>query len=168
VISERQKAMAQELPDDSPPIEHRRKAEFTGQTAEDIYPVSHRRRVAKDDPPVETKEPPRPAQKIPLKSDQKPGKKATGNPPKSPKDAKKDAKTGGTPPPRQRGLRLNSHEDLRRLLCQIINRLLKKQIDHQTAGKVIYAASTMIELIDKSELSDRVKALEDKFSKGRR
>ena len=166
MITERQKREAIELPDDSPPIEHRRKAEFTGQTAEDIYPVSHRRREAKDDPPVkETSQTP---QKIPLKSDQKPGKKATGNPPKSPKDAKKDAKTGGTPPPRQRGLRLNSHEDLRRLLCQIINRLLKKQIDHQTAGKVIYAASTMIELIDKSELSDRVKALEDKFSKGRR
>jgi hypothetical protein len=164
---ERAKLNAQEIPDDIPPIgTGTRKAAFEGQVAEDIFPM-RRKRIPMDDPVEESKEPSQTAQKIPLKPDQKPGKKPTGKPSKTTKDAKKDRKNSDDPPPRQRGLRLNSHEDLRRLLCQVINRLLKKQIDHQVAGKIIYAASTMIELIDKTDLSDRIKAIEEQI-KGKR
>lgn len=67
---------------------------------------------------------------------------------------------GTTPVPRYK-IHLRNPEDVRRLLSATINELRAGKLDGARAGKIIYAASVLLNVFDQCHLAERIKKLEE-------
>jgi len=70
-----------------------------------------------------------------------------------------------TPKRRRRGVTLKTPDDVRRLLCRLINRLLTDSSDANISvlRTVSYSATVMLKVFEISDLEDRLKALEKAY-----
>jgi len=75
-----------------------------------------------------------------------------------------------TPAPvRRYKIHLRNAEDVRRLLSTTINGVRLGSMDHGTARVLIYAASTLLSVLEQINLEDRLTRLEDEIGRvGRR
>ncbi|AEB08426.1 hypothetical protein [Desulfobacca acetoxidans] len=60
--------------------------------------------------------------------------------------------------------RLNTSQDCRRYLANVINRLEAGTLDPNIAGRLAYITNIIIRAIETSELETRLNALEERFS----
>jgi hypothetical protein len=67
---------------------------------------------------------------------------------------------GGTPPGQVKNRRLNTLQDLRRLLAEVINQCRRGEITESRARVIAYLASVLSSVIKDGDLETRVEALE--------
>lgn len=68
-----------------------------------------------------------------------------------------------TPRGASRGVRLNSPQAIRRLLSKLINQAINGEIDVDLLRGVTYAASMVLKSLETGELSERLKAIEERL-----